>query len=574
MNPTKKTTTTRTVLALAIVLVVGTVTVSGLNGSLFELGPGLSTDEGGLTNILGDGNPGTGPDWGDIFDQNGNVVNSFGGVASFVRDDVSAGSATDTTVYSGGPGDKNGDRISNWTWTTGNVPAKDDITNAYAYAKTDPSNGDLIIFAGVEREDPSGDSHVDIEFFQDRIGLSQNPPCTSQCTFTGTNRDGDLLVSMDFTRGGDLAGVSIRARREGVKDNYVLLLTLPGEGCNAGGTACAFSNGGSIDGGPWPNFDNHGAVITNLQTNAFTEFGIDVTAVLGFSPCFSTVQVKTRSSQSFTATLKDFQLHAFQQCAAAAATQIHRGPSVGPNHTADDIQGTTVPFLTTVHDKAIVRGEIGFNTPTGTVTFKRFTTANCTGSSTDETVSLTEVAAPTPTSAGLAAAESSSFTPPAGVLSYQAVYNGDSNYVTPVTSPCEPLAVSRLTSAVNTDIRKDNINGVSVLNTAVDAGGAGTTVVDVATITGSSGGPDPTGAVTFRRFTTGNCTGSFVDEIVTIVADSNPGDGIATAVAAPQLLNTLTGSFVSYQVIYNGDRNYDPSAVSKCEPLCAFPFIK
>jgi hypothetical protein len=79
------------------------------------------------------------------------------------------------------------------------------------------------------------------------------------------------------------------------------------------------SNGGSIDGGDWPNFDNHGGTITNLQTNAFTEFAIDVTAALGFTPCFSTIQVKSRSSQSFTATLKDFSLQAFQSCVARGA---------------------------------------------------------------------------------------------------------------------------------------------------------------------------------------------------------------------------------------------------------------
>ncbi len=128
---------------------------------------------------------------------------------------------------------------------------------------------------------------------------------------------------------------------------------------------------------------------------------------------------------------------------------------------------------------------------------------------------------------------------------------------------------------MNTDIRKDNINGSSVLNTAVDASGAGTIVVDVAAITGNtSGGPDPTGTVTFRRFTAANCTGSFADETVTIVADSNPSDGLATAVSGTQTLNSPAGSFLSFQVIYNGDSNYDPSAASICEPLCAFPFVR
>jgi hypothetical protein len=463
-----KTTITGVALALAIALTAGVATVFAVhNDNLFELGPGIAGDEGGLTNILGDGLPGNGPDWADIFDQNGTVVSLFGGNgASFVKDDVSAGSALDRTVYSGGPSDKNKDTISQWTWTTSSVPAKDDITNAYAYVTTNPADGHLILYAGVEREDPSGSSHIDLEFFQNQIGLSEEPPCDAgQCTFTGTNKDGDLLVNMDFSQGGSFAGLSIRKRHEGVTNNYDLIENLNTQGCDANDTACAFANGGSINGGPWPNFDNHGAVITNLLTNSFTEFGIDVTALLGTTPCFASVQVKTRSSGSFTATLKDFALSSFQQCTATAATQIHSGPSVGPTHTAPDIQNTTVAVGTTVHDKATVTGTKGFPTPTGTVTFKRFTTKDCTGTSTDEAdVALAEVVAPTPTTAGVAAAESSSFTPPAGFLSYQAVYNGDTNYPTPVsnTNPdCEPLTIVKTNSAVNTDIRQDNINGTT-----------------------------------------------------------------------------------------------------------------
>jgi len=39
------------------------------------------------------------------------------------------------------------------------------------------------------------------------------------------------------------------------------------------------------------------------------------------------------------------------------------------------------------------------------------------------------------------------------------------------------------------------------------------------------------------------------------------------------ILNAPAGSFLSYAAKYNGDSNYDPSSVSHCEPLCAFPFV-
>jgi len=539
----------------------------------FELGPGVGTDEGGLTNILGDGLGATGPDWADIFDASGGVVNLFGGTAaSFVKDDVSSGGATDRTAYPKGGSDKNSGTIASWNWQSASVPAKDDISNAYVYATT--IGGHLIVYAGVEREDPSGDSHIDIEFFQNRVGLAQDPPCTVKggCEFTGSNEDGDLLVNMDFSIGGSFAGLELRKRLEGAQNNYDLIETIGTEGCDATHTACAFANGGSIDGGPWDNFDNHGSVITTLEAKAFTEFGIDVTELLGTTPCFATVQVKTRSSGSFTAELKDFALASFQQCTAGAATEIHSGASVGATHTAADIQNTSVAVGTTVHDKAIVTGTPGFDTPTGTVTFSRFNNASCGAPAVGtETVSLTETLLPTPTTAGTAAAESSSFTTTtSGSLSYQAVYDGDTNYPDGATSACEPLTVNRTNSAVNTDIRRDNINGDSVLNTKISTG---TTVVDVATITGSAPGtPDPTGDVTFQRFANANCSGDppASTETVPLVPDANPNDGTATAVSSTYTTSAAAGEFVSYKVLYSGDSVYFPSAATLCEPICSF----
>src|SRR5207249_2711162 len=110
--------------------------------NVFELGPGAAngdgTGESGVTNIRGDGSASNGPDWADIMTSGGafNPSSGFDGEGAFLKDDVSAGSFVDRTVYSGGPGDKNSDIIADWTWATSSVPAKDDITNAYAYTKT------------------------------------------------------------------------------------------------------------------------------------------------------------------------------------------------------------------------------------------------------------------------------------------------------------------------------------------------------------------------------------------------------------------------------------------------------
>ena len=555
--------TAGTVLVLGLGTLLALDVGSTIFTGVFELGPGASTDEGGLTNILGNTTD-PGPDWADIFDASGVFNTAFGGEGAFVRDDVSAGSLLDRNVYSGGPGDKNSDIIADWTWTSSSVPAKDDISNAYVYTKV--VSGHKLVFVGMEREDPSGDSHIDVEFFQSAVGVSgadANGNCLlKQCTFTGTNTDGDVLINMDFTNGGGFGSLSIRKRHNGVTNNYDPPVTLNGQGCNSNapaGSICGFNNGGSINGGPWPNFDNHAAVITNLSQNSFTEVAFDVTALFNENPCFNTVEVKTRSSQSFTASLKDFSLKGFEQCSAAVVTHIL-------DANGNDITGTTVPAQTTIHDTAVVTGTAGFASPTGTVTFFRFSTIDCTGTSVTETASLTPSTPPTAT------AQTAPFTPAPGVLSYNAVYNGDANYPPSQASACEPLTVSRFNSSVTTDIKRDNVNGASVLNTAVNTSGGPVTVFDVALITGHVPGPNPTGTVTFAVYNNGACQGTPSTVNITVQGGS-PNSGISSAVAPAVILNAPAGSFLSYAAKYNGDSNYDPSSVSHCEPLCAFPFV-
>ncbi|TLZ72278.1 MAG: hypothetical protein E6K10_02725 [Methanobacteriota archaeon] len=316
VNPTLRTLALGTLLLTSIVAVAlmspgpAPTSVTGL----FELGPAQGADILCVS-------PDPPPDWGCIFDGNGNVANLYGGLAAaFEKDQLSQSSSTDWTTFSGaGTSNKNDDPVSCptisvttcWHWDTGNVPAKDDFSNGYAWAKIDPANGHLIVYAGFERLDPSGDSHVDLEFFQNQVALDEAPPCNDPgisdpypCNFVGSRMAGDIIVSMDFTVGGSLGSVTVR---EWTGTTYTLVGSVGGEGCNSALTLCGFNNGGNIDGGPWPNYDRHGSEITTLPRNSFTEFGADVTALSGGStPCISTFMGKTRSSQSFTAELKDF----------------------------------------------------------------------------------------------------------------------------------------------------------------------------------------------------------------------------------------------------------------------------
>ncbi len=319
------------------------------NDGFFELGPTPTAPEANVTNILGNATD-AGPDWSDLFDAtapsgtivtkkdaNGNGTpdceESPGKECAFIADPSSAGGATDPSTFSGfGTSNKNNDPVSTgdcanrtpplagsdcnpWGWDGGNVPAKDDLTNVYAYEvvpTSGPRAGHVIIYGGLERESPSGDSYVDLEFFKNPVDLCRNAAGdpTPTC-FTGNRSTGDIIVSMNFLRGGAIGSIEIREFDLATGTYSDPLGSASGQGCfNASGGSgddiCAFTNGASIDGGPWANYDNHGNVITSLPQNAFTEMGVDVTNVLGESPCISTFMGKTRSSASFTSELKDF----------------------------------------------------------------------------------------------------------------------------------------------------------------------------------------------------------------------------------------------------------------------------
>jgi hypothetical protein len=345
--------------------------------NLFELGPSGTAPFTATTatNILGDGNTANGPDWADLFNASGGRVpgalSTFGGLAdAFIGDPSSAGSATDPTTFSGfGTSNKNTDPVSTadctansypsctpWGWDPGQIPPKDDLTNVYAYeaiaSANDPNTGamkagDLILYAGAEREDPSGDSHIDFEFFQNQVALCDTAGCT---TFTGTRKVGDIILSMDFLNGGALGSVVVH-RFNGSTFDQVGSST--GVGCSSNDTLCAFNNEVAIDGGPWPNYDNHGNLITTLPKNAFTEIGVDLTNLIGANPCLSTFMAKTRSSASFTSELKDFAgPTSFAPCVpstkltkTASAATVEKGGSV--TYTYKETNDGTDPITLT-----------------------------------------------------------------------------------------------------------------------------------------------------------------------------------------------------------------------------------
>src|SRR5262245_10779401 len=97
-------------------------------------------------------------DWDQVFADN-NVVPPpvSGAIASaFVTDAVN--SASDDIFTGGGSKDIQGAKEGPWLFTSGKPQAKDDIAHAYAALYTDPSNGHLLLYGGLDRFDNSGNA--------------------------------------------------------------------------------------------------------------------------------------------------------------------------------------------------------------------------------------------------------------------------------------------------------------------------------------------------------------------------------------------------------------------------------
>jgi len=330
-------------MAAGMIFLAGVVAFAGFDKDLFELGDGVITK--GSADILEDGGQ-PGPDWAVLFepystaegidwiekdtDHNGvpDSVQLYNGLtAVFLADDL-AREGTDDTSFA--TSNKNDMVIADWEWGTGKVTPKDDISNAYAFAIMDNNftPPHLIVYAGVERIKTEGDSHIDIELNQDLIDTDHTPPCpTKTCDFIGEKMHGDILISMNFVQGGRLGDVEVRMWDTTVPPGeFVVKSILPhdaegsAEGCNTDGgvapdTVCAVNNGVPILGGPWPHYDVNENVTTDpIPMNGFTEVGVDITELIGFTPCLKTIQVKSRTAASFTSQLKDFVLGNFDIC--------------------------------------------------------------------------------------------------------------------------------------------------------------------------------------------------------------------------------------------------------------------
>jgi hypothetical protein len=250
--------------------------------------------------------------------------------AGFFRD-FTIGSTADATSFTTGTKDIqniSGGGASSGEWQckkVNNISDKGDALNAYAAIQRH-DNGDLMLIMGVERASDDGTSKVGFWFLQDKtvgcVATSGN-----SVTFTGNHVDGDLLVVINFSQGGNNpTPVLYRWTGNATTGTLVPVAVIGGGECTVGtSNDCATTNQVQTllhsDGGvPWltqtktsgPNFSH------DLSPLRYFEAQVNLTDH-NLKKCFNRFMANTRQSDSTSATVFDYIIGDFNVCGFSAS---------------------------------------------------------------------------------------------------------------------------------------------------------------------------------------------------------------------------------------------------------------
>ncbi len=503
-----------------------------------------------------------------------------------------------------------------WKWTTGSVPDKSNIKNAYAASmvynnpndENDPNNGDRIIYFGADRFSNVGDTFMGFWFFKNKITIPEG----SIDEFSGIHKDGDTLVLVNFPQANNAVPLiqvvewdsscdgkgANKIVNNGYKDgdcvanNLRLVAGTSGAGaiCGNGGIedACAITNDMTID-SPW-DYTSKDGFVNQFPYETFFEGGINLTKLFPDSDgCFASFLAETRASSSFTADLKDFVLDEFPVCSTDITTEIHSDS----NHD-DDIQNTAINAGTGIHDLALITfsGPSGLNV-LGTVTFDTFAAAcnelldsqgepivplpdsldtyvvNVNYDLAGDNTLMVETNGWTNGNTGGGLTRSDTDFPAPGPFAYLVRFESETNGIPDSGYHCEQLNVNQLTPSVVTRIHQGSVSVVGHADVDIQNGTVpvGTTIHDLAEVTGASG-LLPTGTISFVFYDNLTCDGN---ELATHGNKALSGAGVVATAESNDystvgyLSNTDTRG-LSIKASYSGDTNYAP-AMANCEPL-------
>jgi len=353
--------------------------------------PGLFELEG---NPEGEGTPGD--DWEVLYNFGGNDGGSPFAFTGIVHDV----SATDRVFFQGGSKDVYD--VDQWKYSEGSTPDKNEITNAYAAAYNNPTDvcvtagvagdcaegqtpvheaGDLIVYFGLDRFANDGDALAGFWFFQGEVSLTE-PSNQDTGDFIGNHvamRDnpdfglpgepeflpGDMFIIVNYPQGAN-AEPEIKVYQwdpndvdgdvnfdpseqtkppKNLSSPLDLVFTDAQALCDGAGDklACAITNPADIENSPEWEYTPKSGLATTLPHESLFEGGINVTALLGTTPCFASFLAETRSSTSQTAQLKDFVFGAFPVC----GIEVEKSCLADINTTGD---GVDVSFFGTLEN--------------------------------------------------------------------------------------------------------------------------------------------------------------------------------------------------------------------------------
>jgi hypothetical protein len=478
------------------------------------------------------------------------------------------------SIFTGG-GSKDPEEIDQWAWKdgAGGLPDKDNLLHAFGarysvpQVDTTPATScptsiagttcDILYF-GSDRFDNSGDAVQGFWFLQNKVELGSNKVGGGQ-GFTGLHKPGDLLVLSDFSNGGDVSTIRVfewvtsggdtsthldlRAESTAAKCDPALG---PDPFCGI------VSPVGSTD-APWSFLDKSDN--TDFANGEFFEAGINLSspAINLAGVCFASLVSETRSSTSPTATLKDFVLAPFGECAASMVT-TPSSSSVSPGAQVTDLavvtgtSGGTPPnpsspanvrfFICTPSE--LTPADTGVCSSGGTELLPSQELVHCTGAGTPSAICLAADAQ------GVSRARSVAYDTTGkapGRYCFRATWAGDANYVNGASDATagECFTVVLIPSTISTSQSWFPNDSATVATT----GPAGFNL---------------TGSVAFSLYSNATCTGTALySQTVNIPANSGlsatvnttNGNGADGADEAPTdvAISAASGTY-SWLVVY------------------------
>jgi hypothetical protein len=389
--------------------------------------------------------------------------------------------------------------------------------------------------------------------------------------FNGVHTQGDILVTSEFTKGGEVSTMKIFAwnahctnantsdgdpsvpdETKCAEKNLLELASSTAANCQTAGDRdqfCGLVNPVNIT-MPWSFTDQDGNAGPNgAAPGEYFEGGINLSTLGLGGECFQTALLESRTSAEANATTKDFVLTQLGECRPTLETDVRLADA---NNT-DLANNAAVSPGTPVRDLAIVRiqGASAPDDATGTVDFFLcFSTSafpNCSsgGTAAGVDVPLVDVSSPANTKDGVSGAFSVTVNTAANPLApgfycFRAAadvtnYPTDPDPHTDLTTECFRV---RDTTASTTAQRWLPNDQATVLK---------------------SGGQPASGSVVFTLYPGGSCTGTPLGTFGPITLDAN-GQALTNNVN-----NFTTSTIISWRVVFTSSDPNVEGSTSHCE---------